>query len=249
MHWVPIFELYEVQYDKPAALNKYIPFFSDLSLSQLNDVVNAAKKHNKLRLLVESIVIYDPVLLDFLHNMDHTKSKKPTISNNETETDEKQFSQKLLLTSKQSYGRQIVKNFELEILRKYQSKKSCIIFPCSAKRPYNSSRKHRNIHKKLAERKVFVENYDLIVFTSLGIIPEPLWSNKVVMSYDARVPDIYRLLCLARKYFSLNSYQEVIDCTNFNPYHDILNILKQENKIEKVIRFSFSNRKHFHLNY
>ena len=74
------------------------------------------------------------------------------------------------------------------------------------------------------------------MITSIGIVPEELWENPVVGSYDAGVPDIYRLLRLARTFFSSHSYDKVIDCLSFEPYSDILRILRAEGHFQELIR-------------
>ena len=204
-----------------------------------------------LRILVESIVVFDPILLDFLHNMDHSLKKEISLNlaKKELEQYEKDGKINLILTSPQSYGRPLIKELETKILSNHQNKDSCVILPCSASRPYSNSRKHKRIYAKLREKEIDTNKYDLIVFTSLGVIPSSLWNHLVVMNYNARVPDIYRILCMARKYFRINTYKEVLDCTNYDPYFDVLSILLKENSFEKLTRFEFSSRKHYHLKY
>jgi len=67
-----------------------------------------------------------------------------------------------------------------------------------------------------------------IVVTALAIVPEELWEHAVVLKYDAGVPDVYRLLRLGRAYFSRNRYERIIDCLQFPPYSDVLQILARE---------------------
>jgi hypothetical protein len=88
---------------------------------------------------------------------------------------------------------------------------------------------------------------DHIVVTSLGIVPEALWEHPVVTDYDAGVPDIYRVMRLARRFFGRNRYEHVIDCLTFVPYSDILKTLHLERTIKKLTRGPIPFGRHFYV--
>ena len=73
-----------------------------------------------------------------------------------------------------------------------------------------------------------------MVVSSIGIVPEVYWDDPVVAAYDSGVPDIYRILRLMRLYFRKAPYIEVIDCLEFKPYSDCLQIVKREGLIHTM---------------
>lgn len=248
-HWIPIFEWYKIPWKGSSEPINHIPFFSDLNLQKILEIVEAAKKNGRLRVLVESVSMFDPVIVDFLHNMDHSSKYHSHLKEDLLEL-ENSNDHNLILTGWQGYGRPIIKSLEEKILTRHRKSNKCIVVPCSVQRPYNSSKKHKKIKKKLLEEhSINSQDYDLIVFTSIGVIPEALWEEPAVLNYDARVPDVYRILNLARKFFDLNRYSEVIDCSNFRPYNDILNILSLEAIIPKPHKIDLTPKKHYHLNF
>ncbi len=249
--WVPLFEWFGIRWSDTIPPEQHIPFYSDIDEPTLLDIVSAAKANNSLRILVEATSMYDPILVDFLYNVDnsanalsiHMKKEMNEISEKHGHTS----TRRLLLTGWQSYGRPSVQMLEHHILNVVPQKSIAVALPCSVKRPYHLSPKHKKIYKILQENGYEIEKLHKIVFTSLGILPEETWELPQVLNYDARVPDIYRLLRLGRMYFKKASYKLVLDCTNFFPYSDILTILNREGLIKKIKKIDLPGHQHFHV--
>jgi hypothetical protein len=85
------------------------------------------------------------------------------------------------------------------------------------------------------------------VLTSLGVIPQELWNSPVVRSYDAGVPDLYRLLRLLRGFFFTHRYSYVLDCSEFAPFSDLLNIVNREGLISDLRRMPVQKSRAFYL--
>jgi predicted RNA-binding protein len=153
----------------------------------------------------------------------------------------------LLLTSWHAYSRPSVLNLEKDILKIRARGEGAIMLPCSFKRPYGESPTHRRIYSQLKQCGYAVENSHRIVVTSLGVIPQEVWSSPAVMQYDAGVPDIYRLLRLLRDFFTKRHYKYVIDCLEFPPYSDLLRIVQREGLIGDLRRLDRPKRRAFYV--
>jgi hypothetical protein len=231
--WIPVFEYYRLTWFESSDPIEYIPLLSRQSQAEILDECSVARTHGVLRTLVESIVALDPVLADFLYILDNSASlrSRPEVSRSLPSA-----LHPIRLTSWQSYGRREVRELEADIDRITVNTELAIILPCSRHRPYRTSRTHRRIWSNLVDNGYSASKAHQAVFTSLGIIPEELWEHVVVRSYDVGVPDVYRLLRLARRYFSRNRYNIVLDCLEFRPYSDVLSILSREGIIKKLVR-------------
>jgi len=240
--WIPLFEYYGLAWVDCRQPQDYIPLVSEMSDRQLAIYCNKARDHGTLRTLVESIVVLDPVMADFLYILDHTTAFIP--SSQETENVSPRT---IRLTNWQSYGRPEVRALDKEI-DKIETKKSvAIVLPCSLRRPYNASRTHKRIWGALSRKGFKPENVHQIVMTSLGVLPEELWTHPTVLRYDAGVPDIYRNLRLARRFFQRNRYQHVLDCLGFAPYSDVLTLLRLEGTIKDLTKGPVKHSRQFHL--
>ena len=217
---------------------------SEVSDDQLARFCTKAKQHGTLRILVESVSVLDPLLADFLYIVDHSVDGSAQLPSTQTTPP----GQKVIrLTSWQSYGRPEVLALEAEIDRIWKSKPTAVLLPCSRRRPYRNSRTHKKIWCALSKIGYRPENVNQIVVTSLGIVPEQLWEHPVVMTYDAGVPDIYRVLRLARRFFGRNRYMHVLDCLQFAPYSDVFSILRLEKTIRGLSRGPVSRSRQFYL--
>ncbi len=250
-HWIPLFEWFGIKWQNCISPEFYIPFFSDLSDKEINLLVNNAQKNNSLRILIESTSMFDPVLVDCLYHLDNTLMTNDNLRKKDYEEIKSSLSEKklkrLILTGWQSYNRPSVKDIEDEILKVQNNKKISVILPCTVVRPYDKSQKHKKIYRIIENEGYVISNVHRIVITSLGIIPEELWFLPQVLSYDARVPDIYRLIRISRLYFSKNKYDKVIDCQNFVPFSDILSIVHREGYIQNLDKIKIPGRSHFYI--
>lgn len=241
--WIPVCEYYGIAWRDCSQPLEYMPIISDISDADLANFSRKALAHGTLRTLVESVSTLDPLVADFLYVVDHTVNNSVGAVVQTTQPGSKP----IRLSSWQSYGRPEVLAFEAEVDQTYRTKSVAVVLPCSRKRPYRSSRIHNKIWRALNELNYQREEVDQVVVTSLGVVPEPLWDHPVVVGYDAGVPDIYRVLRLARRFFSRNSYTLVIDCLQFPPYSDILEILQREKVLKRVSRGPVSRSRQFYL--
>jgi hypothetical protein len=99
----------------------------------------------------------------------------------------------------------------------------------------------------LARRGYDLKQYHRVVVTSLGVLPEEVWSEPEVLSYDAGVPDIYRTLRLVREYFGRQGYRAVVDCSEFEPYSDVLRIVQREGRIRRLERVRIGRCRQFYV--
>lgn len=234
--WLPVFEWYGVPWEGSVEPAEYIPFFSDWDEGGLVEVCHRAKQAGMLRVLLESASVYDALIADCIYIVDNSLEGSiqkaaefgPEFPNTRKRT--------VLLNSWLAYGRPEVRDLSARCMQVRQGREAAVILPCSISRPYDRSRTHRSIYDLLQMTGYRLETFDRIVLTSLGVIPQELWNDQIVMSYDAGVPDIYRLLRLAREFFGSHVYATVLDCTQFRPYRDILGILEREGLIKKLIR-------------
>ncbi len=244
--WIPIFEHYGLKWGRTRPPREHMPIVSELSDGELTKFCHLARTNGTLRTMVEAVVTLDPVLADFLYILDHTIDHEISPQLPESEI---RPAKSVRLTNWQSYGRPEVRSLEREIDSIVAQKRIALILPCSRRRPYDLSRTHRRLWIELNRRGYSQSAVHKIVITSLGVLPEELWSHPVVLSYDAGVPDIYRTLRLARRFFSRNRYREVVDCLEFKPYSDVLRILKQERTIRALVEGPARHGRHFYVSH
>ena len=245
--WIPLFVWFGVPWKNSVAPSDYLPFFSDLSEQELEEILKSARHEKMLRPLLEAASTLDPVISDCLYILDHSVKGSSDEMKSETAVGRARPRKTLLLTSWQSYGRPSVLRLEEEVARIPARGNTAVMLPCSFKRPYNGSPTHRRIYSRLKESGYDVENLHKIVVTSLGIIPEELWSSPAVVRYDAGVPDIYRLLRLLRTFFATRRYRYVVDCLEFQPYSDLLQIVKREGLITDLRRLGSPRGRAFYI--
>ena len=236
-------EYYGIPWHSCSPPADYMPIISEVSDDQLAHYSRAAKANGTLRTLVESITALDPLLADFLYIVDHSGD----VSGFPIARATSNGSKLIRLSSWQSYGRPDVLRFELAVDEICKTKSVAVVLPCSRKRPYGASRTHKKIWQALRKLGYEPGAVDQLVVTSLGVVPEPLWEHPVVVGYDAGVPDIYRVLRLARRFFGRNLYAHVIDCLQFAPYSDIFRILQREGILKRLSRGPVSRSRQFYL--
>src|SRR6266496_2910627 len=200
--WIPIFEYFSIQWENCIPPAEYVPIVSELGNEALQLLCRRARENGTLRELLESIVVLDPVLADFLYILDNTVGFQSGADSNARHNDVA-----VRLTNWQSYGRCDVQELLACVDGVKAQKPIAVVLPCSRKRPYGSSRTHHRMWRELESIGFKQSQVHQIVVTALAIVPEELWEHAVVLKYDAGVPDVYRLLRLGRAYFSRNRYE------------------------------------------
>jgi hypothetical protein len=251
-HWIPIFEWFGVPWADTVPPIEYVPFFSDLSEDELVSIVERARQERSLRILVESSSMYDSTISDFLYILDNTcptasVAMQRDLDEISLETTRRGKHKTLKLNGWQAYGRPSVRAVEASVMQVEPRHDKAAILPCALTRPYHKSRTHKKIYRTLGENGFALAELHRIVITSLGVLPEEVWTMPQVLAYDAGVPDIYRILRLSRSYFAKNRYEVVVDCLQFEPYSDILRIIQREGLIERLTKIRIPAQKPFHL--
>lgn len=220
--WIPLFEHVGARWADAIDPPEYVPILSDLSFDVLRGAIENARQRGQLRVMVEGIASLDPLVADVLYRLDRRASAPlPTV----TAT--------IPFTGWQSYGRPEILDFEARVLSKVTStSRVVVLLPCARRRPYGGSKTHRRLLGGLSDPDV--HGADQIVISSLGVIPRPFWGDPVVLAYDSGVPDIYRVLRLMRAYFGQARYEAAIDCLEFEPYRDCLQIIQREGLIGEI---------------
>ncbi len=246
--WLPVFEWYEVNWEGSVPPTRHMPIFSDLGESAVRQLIESARKARTLRALVEAASMLDPVLSDCLYILDNTLPLTERSIQKDMDYAHGATHKSLLLNGWQSYGRPSVRVLE-HLLRTVPAavSRAAVVLPCSLRRPYDQSRTHRKIYTVLKERGYDLGEFHKVVITSLGVLPEEMWNLPQVLAYDAGVPDVYRILRLARVWFARARYQLVVDCLQFQPYRDVLRILHKESLIPKLERMNIPGQTHFYI--
>jgi hypothetical protein len=240
-HWIPVFEHFGLSWRKSSVPSEHVPIFSDMTEMGVAELCARARQEGTSRTLLESVAVLDPIVADFLYIVDNTATH--------TSLDVARASavETVRLTNWQSYGRPEIRALMGEIDRVTSTRPTALILPCARKRPYDRSRTHARVMHKLIELGFDVSNSHKVVITSLGVVPEEFWAHPIVVKYDAGVPDVYRTLHLARKFFRRNRYATVVDCLEFPPYSDVLRIILNEGGISRLERVELRRSRQFWL--
>jgi len=183
----------------------------------------ALKEEGKLRDLVEIFANSSPRVADILYRIDHmgvTKDKRIA------------GRKKINFSSWASYGRSYIRDISKEMANFVDDKEKCLILPCAGRRPYNESKIHKEIYPGVED----LESFGKVVVTSLGVIPEKFWNHSVVLSYNAGVPEVWRLYQLCKVYFTKNNYKEYRNFIEFEPYLEVLKLCGIEAPSERKSR-------------
>jgi hypothetical protein len=245
--WLPVFEWFEVPWRGSISPINYLPIYSELVEIEILAVIKRARNEGLLRTLVESTSHLDPIISDFLYILDNSLDIIDELVKKEIHEFglEKPKRKTILLNGWQSYGRQSVRVIETLVKNISTNKKICATLPCSLVRPYNKSRTHKSIYRILEEEGYIINDIHKVVITSLGVLPEEIWELPQVIRYDAGVPDIYRTLRMVRSFFKLADYDCVLDCLQFPPYSDILEIVNREGIIREIIKIPIPHKRHY----
>lgn len=220
--WIVLFEHFGARWADAIPSPRFVPLLSDLSIEALLQAVESARSRGQLRTLVEGVAALDPLIADVLHRLD----RRPVVAAGPPVG-------AVPFTGWQSYGRPEVLAFEHRALaHAVAGSSTAVLLPCARGRPYGSSKTHARLRKGLAGRDL--GGADQIVVSSLGVIPEALWDDPVVLVYDSGVPDIYRVLRLMRAFFGRARYARVVDCLEFEPYRDALRIIQREGLVGEI---------------
>jgi len=223
--WAPLFAHFGARTDGFIAPPAYVPIASDVSDASLSAMIDRARSEGRLRQLVEIVAAADPVVADVLYRLDRRVVDSNPVAD-----------PVIPFTGWQSYGRPELQRLARAVDALPRSgRPKAVVLPCARKRPYDRSKTHRRIWQALEARGIRRDDVDAIVVSSVGVVPEALWNDPVVLAYDSGVPDIYRVLRLMRAFFRGHPYKVVIDCLEFAPYSDCLSVVAREEFIGRVV--------------
>ena len=223
--WIPLFVHFGVCFTAPSPPVEYLSLVSEVSAEHIELLSRQAGAKGALREMVEAFASLDPLIADVLHRIDrrNTAASAPSAV-------------RVKLTGWQSYGRpEILQLNKLIADTAVATHETAVLLPCARRRPYQSSKTHRRIWEKLKLHGVDPIDVDRLVVSSIGIVPEYCWDHPVVLGYDFGVPDIYRILRLMRQFFKKARYSRVIDCLEFQPYSDCLQIVSREGLVDVIL--------------
>jgi hypothetical protein len=215
--WIPVCVHYGLAYGEPRAPLTYLPIFSDLPMSEIARLAEAARTHKADRSLLEAAAALDAVIADLVYIVDH---KLAALGRHDPGSGGSN-----LLNTWHSFCRPEVRGLQERMCRHETENHAALLLPCSRQRPYDESRTHARLQRDLREVGHNPDAYAQIVVTALGVVPREYWNHPMVMSYDAGAVDLWRVFQLLRVFFATNRFQTVIDCLSFKPYSDMLQTL------------------------
>ncbi len=166
-----------------------------------------------LRQLVESRIRSNPVLTALLRWLDKEyyevfEKHTPIIKTNT-----------ILATSKESLFRPEIQRFQHRVLERYQkppSSKILLMLPCSAKKPYSTSKSHTLFQDQLFSLSNHSIVHELILTSPLGLVPRELERMYPASSYDIPVigewdyDEQQMIRTMIKQYLEKNTYDHCI---------------------------------------
>lgn len=233
--WIPLFELCGCDWEGSTPPVEFTPFFSRLTQAEVVAEIETAKRNHQLRLLVEVSASSDVVLCETLQRI---------LAENDKEDEPDGL---IALTNWHSYSRSSLRAYDKLLTDYVPSKRKALFMPCSKKRPYSGSPTHKRIFRRLMDDGINASDYELIVITSIGPVPECYWNEEVVLRYDTGIRDLYRLLSQLRRLLRGTHLQSALDVVPICQYGEILDILSLEGRLPKVERPKWLRRRHIQI--
>jgi hypothetical protein len=218
--WIPVFEWAGAPWEGSIEPDIYVPFISGMDELAVALECVRARSVGQARLLAEVIASSEVIVAETLQRVDALQQVTPTSYVPD--------GSRITLTNWHSYSRPELREYEEALGKWRQHRENAVFLPCGRTRPYTKSRTHYRLRERLVLEGVTMEEHDVIVMTSIGPVPESLWSHDVVMRYDTGIRDIYRILVLLRRMLSRCHYSVGWDCLAFRPYRDVLAITCRE---------------------
>jgi hypothetical protein len=232
-HWLPLFVWAGAPWSGSVEPSTFVPLVSGRDEADVLGDIDRARANHGLRLLVEIVASAETVLCETLQRID--AGTAPDVSACAGED--------IRLTCWHGYGRPDLRALDA-LLSGHRQKHADILFiPCSRSRPYPTSDSHRKVIAAARGAGLEPEAMDIVVITSIGPIPQALWSHDIVKRYDTGVRDIYRLLVQLRALLRNTRYRQAWDLMTFVPYSDLLSIVHHEGLLPPLRRIEGSRRR------
>jgi len=206
----------------------------DKIINSINDLTV-----RELRELTEIFATTHIIIADALYQIDFGSTLADTPY---AEVLEETSSGRMMVKNKvstwQAYGRYPLRKFRQKVITDFvKEKEECLLIPCTLTKPYygnlenitESTTKSNLIKKDIAEG-----TRDVVVMTTIGIVPQKYWLDPVDLGYDVRVPDLYSDFTSMKSFFMKNKYEVVRSWLNYPPYIEMLIILEIMGIVKKV---------------
>ena len=197
-----------------------------LSIGEVLSLIKRAQANGSLRDLVEAFASFTPTCSDILLQTDLsdlTYDEPPKITT---------------LSSFHSYNRKYVRTALDEIGRSKapEGAKKCLLLPCSAHRPYNTSKTHQEIYQKIQDMGLDLNSYYKVVVTTIGPVPEDYWQHPFILSYNNSYPDLWQVYERCKVYFSNNKFDEYLNFHRYEPFVEIIKLcgISQPTEMKKI---------------
>jgi hypothetical protein len=183
--------------------------WSIYSIEEILDWIERAQEKSCLRDLIEMFASFTPICSDILMQVDLKGITKDILPEDK----------KIMVSSFHSYNRSYVRELLDQMSSFKTDKKKCLLLSCSAERPYNTSKTHKEIYAKIEN----LDEYYKVVITTIGVVPEEFWEHPFVLKYNNSYPDLWQVYLRCKKYFSINKFDAY---RNFHRYEPFLEIIK-----------------------
>lgn len=135
------------------------------------------------------------------------------------------------ITSWQSYGRWEIRDFRERAIKEHvKSFNECILIPCTITKPYygnlNNINPTLNDMQTNIKKEIAKKDKDVIVMTTIGVAPMGFWEDPIDLGYDVRVPDLWADYLSMKKFFQTHKYDKVYCWLNYNPYIEMVCMLR-----------------------
>jgi hypothetical protein len=174
-----------------------------------------------LRDLVEMFASFCPVGADILMQCDYegtTHDELPKVTE---------------MASFHSYNRSYVRELLDEMSHSIAPRHDkCMLLPCAATRPYNTSKKHQHIYELYPNH----EEYYKVVITTIGVVPQEYWNHPLILSYNNSYPDLWQVYLRCKQYFQLNKFEEYVNCHRYEPFVEIIKLCGIEEATKERIK-------------
>lgn len=117
------------------------------------------------------------------------------------------FKESFIVTGNAAFDRPEVREYERHLLNYVPTKRSVVLVPCAADKPYPSP-----MHKAVLD--LMPKDYYLMNVTGvLGLVPQALWS--LMPHYDSGIPNRWRVLREVERYFIAHKHDHIIVYSDF----------------------------------
>jgi len=216
-------------------------------VGRMNDFINEDKilenindlSIRELRELTEIFATVHFVIADALYQIDFGTDLADT---EYSEITEKGALNRDIIKNKvstwQAYGRYSLRKFRKKTVEEFVKEKDiCLLIPCTLTKPYygNLNNISESTDKtNLIKKEIVAGDKDVVVMTTIGIVPQKYWLDPVDLGYDVRVPDLYSDFISMKNFFTKNKYEVVRSWLNYPPYIEMLIILLQMGVIKEI---------------